>query len=147
MPLRRVWCKIAFLIVCYSLFLFGSVQAVLCENQPLVRVYFFDVGQGDAIFIETDGHDVLIDGGSRSAGSMLMGYLSDLGVSEIAYVVATHPHEDHIGGLISVLESSISVSVVLYNNQSATSQVYKDFMSLCPSQNNHRPKGTTIHPK
>ncbi|MEM2518136.1 MAG: ComEC/Rec2 family competence protein [Candidatus Bathyarchaeia archaeon] len=134
MPLRRVWCKIAFLIVCYSLFLFGSVQAVLCENQPLVRVYFFDVGQGDAIFIETDGHDVLIDGGSRSAGSMLMGYLSDLGVSEIAYVVATHPHEDHIGGLISVLESSISVSVVLYNNQSATSQVYKDFMSLAQSK-------------
>ncbi|MEM3580331.1 MAG: ComEC/Rec2 family competence protein [Candidatus Bathyarchaeia archaeon] len=134
MPPRRVWCKIALLTVCYSLFLFGSVQAVLCENQPLVRVYFFDVGQGDAIFIETDGHDVLIDGGPRSAGSMLMGYLSDLGVSEIAYVVATHPHEDHIGGLISVLGSSISVSVVLYNNQSATSQVYKDFMSLAQSK-------------
>lgn len=117
-------------IVCHALFLFGVVETVLCENQPLVRVYFFDVGQGDAIFIDTNGQDVLIDGGPRSAGSTLVGYLADLGVSEIAYVVATHPHEDHIGGLISVLESSISVSVVLYNNQSATSRVYQDFMSL-----------------
>ncbi|MEM3873948.1 MAG: ComEC/Rec2 family competence protein [Candidatus Bathyarchaeia archaeon] len=128
--LGKVWCKIALLTECCALFLFSDVQAVLCENRPLVRVYFFDVGQGDAIFIDTDGQDMLIDGGPRSAGSTLMGYLADLGVSEIAYVVATHPHEDHIGGLISVLGSSISVSVVLYNNQSATSKVYKDFMSL-----------------
>ncbi|MEM3728876.1 MAG: ComEC/Rec2 family competence protein [Candidatus Bathyarchaeia archaeon] len=133
--LGKVWYKIALLTVCYTLFFFFiTVQVVLCENQPLVTVYFFDVGQGDAIFIDTEGQDMLIDGGPRSAGSTLMGYLNSLGVSEIAYVVATHPHEDHIGGLISVLESSISVGVVLYNNQSATSQVYKDFMSLAQSK-------------
>ncbi|MEM3616943.1 MAG: ComEC/Rec2 family competence protein [Candidatus Bathyarchaeia archaeon] len=133
--LPRIWCKIAFLaIVCHALFLFSVLEAVLCENQPIVKVYFFDVGQGDAIFIDTSEQDILIDGGPRSAGSTLMGYLADLGVSEIAYVVATHPHEDHIGGLISVLESSISVNVILYNNQSATSQAYKDFMSLAQSK-------------
>ncbi len=117
--------------ICHALFLFS---VVLCENQPLVKVYFFDVGQGDAIFIDTSGLDMLIDGGPCEAGSTLMGYLSGLGVSEIAYVVATHPHEDHIGGLISVLSSSITVGTVLYNGESATSQVYQDFMSLAQSK-------------
>jgi competence protein ComEC len=115
------------------LVLFGF-QAALCENQPVAKVYFFDVGQGDSIFIDTDGLDVLIDGGPRSVGSALMGYLSDLGVSEIAYVVATHPHEDHIGGLVTVLNSSITVGAVLYNGESATSQVYQDFMRHAQSK-------------
>lgn len=145
LPLERVWCKIAFLaLACYMLVLFGF-QAVLCENQPVVKVYFFDVGQGDSILIDTDGLDVLIDGGPRSAGSTLMSYLSNLGVSQIAYVVATHPHEDHIGGLITVLGSSITVSVVLYNGESATSQVYHDFIGLAQGKITIAQRGQTFN--
>lgn len=99
-------------------------------NSTLVTVYFFDVGQGDSIFIDTDGLDVLIDGGPRSAGATLMGYLNGLHVSHVDVVVATHPHEDHIGGLITVLGSSITVNTVLYNGEVAATQVYSDFISL-----------------
>jgi beta-lactamase superfamily II metal-dependent hydrolase len=126
------------------LVLFGF-QAALCENHPVVKVYFFDVGQGDSIFIDTDGLDVLIDGGPRSAGSTLMSYLSNLGVSQIAYVIATHPHEDHIGGLITVLGSSITVSAVLYNGESATSQVYHDFISLAQGKITIVQRGQTFN--
>ncbi len=144
MSLERILCKTTFLaLICCAFAFLSAVQTALCNGQPLVIVYFFDVGQGDSIFINTNGQDMLIDGGPRSAGGRLLGNLTALDVSEIAYVVATHPHEDHIGGLISVLESSISVGVVLYNGENATSQVYQDFMSLAQSKINIVQKGQT----
>ncbi|HDN73389.1 MAG TPA: MBL fold metallo-hydrolase [Archaeoglobus sp.] len=100
------------------------------QDSSLVTVYFFDVGQGDSIFIDTNGMDVLIDGGPAEAGATVMNYLSQLNVSKIDIVVATHPHEDHIGGLITILNSSITVDMVLYNNQTSTSKTYQKFMSL-----------------
>ncbi|MEM2947799.1 MAG: ComEC/Rec2 family competence protein [Candidatus Bathyarchaeia archaeon] len=133
--MSRSWCKIVFWgTLCHAIFLYGVFEAISSGNQFIVKVYFFDVGQGDAIFVDTAGNDILIDGGPLNASSTLLGYLSGLGVSEIAYVVATHPHEDHLGGLISVLNSSISIGVVLYNGESATSQVYQNFMSLAQSK-------------
>jgi len=73
----------------------------LTEN---VTVHFIDVGQGDSIFVDTPTLDMLIDGGPRSAGETVVGYLQTLNVTRIDFVAATHPHADHIGGLIAVLE-------------------------------------------
>ena len=100
------------------------------QDSSLVTVYFFDVGQGDSIFIDTNGKDVLIDGGRRGAGETVMDYLTDLGVSHLDIVVATHPDADHIGGLITILSSSITVDIVLYNNQTSDTKTYQEFMSL-----------------
>jgi len=95
-----------------------------------VTVYFFDVGQGDSIFIDTDGEDMLIDGGPHRADLIILDYLSKLNVSRIDIMVATHPDADHIGGLIDVLNSSITVNMVLYNNQTSTTKTYQNFMKL-----------------
>lgn len=71
-----------------------------------LQVHFIDVGQGDSIFIELpNGETALIDGGPRSSEEMVLNYLSKQGVEKIDYLVATHPHEDHIGGLIGVVEN------------------------------------------
>ena len=100
------------------------------QDSNLVTVYFFDVGQGNSIFINTNRKDVLIDGGRRGAGETVMDYLTDLGVSHLDIVVATHPDADHIGGLITILNSSITVDIVLYNNQTSDTKTYQEFMSL-----------------
>jgi beta-lactamase superfamily II metal-dependent hydrolase len=128
--MRRLRNRLAFSTVLCCTLLFLSSLSFSHENSTLVTVYFFDVGQGDSIFIDTNGLDVLIDGGPRSAGATLMGYLNGLHVSRIDIVVATHPHEDHIGGLITALGSSIAVKTILYNGEVASTQVYSDFISL-----------------
>lgn len=97
-------------------------------------IYFVDVGQGDSIFIEVENITILIDGGPRSAGSTVTSFLNSINVTEIDIMIATHPDEDHIGGLVSVLES-ITTDVVLYNGQNRTTQVFEDFYGLAVQSN------------
>lgn len=128
--IRRLQNRLAFTSVLCCFFLFLGNMLSSYGDSTLVTVYFFDVGQGDSMFIDTEGLDVLIDGGPCEAGATLIGYLEELKVSTINIVVATHPHEDHIGGLVKVLNSSITVNTVLYNGEAAATQVYSDFISL-----------------
>ena len=90
-----------------SLLLFGVMLTllVLQTTQKGLRVTFFDVGQGDAIFVETpSGHDMLIDGGaSNLVVSRLASRLSYFD-KHLDVVVATHPDSDHITGLIPVFD-------------------------------------------
>ncbi len=69
-----------------------------------MRVSVIDVGQGDSILVQLpDGKTMLVDGGPTVAGPNVAAYLRRRGVKRIDYLVATHPHEDHIGGLPGVL--------------------------------------------
>ncbi|NLJ78387.1 MAG: MBL fold metallo-hydrolase [Tissierellia bacterium] len=71
-----------------------------------LRVHFIDVGQGDSTFIEfPNGKTSLIDAGTRGAGDRVVEYINDLGIDKIDYLIATHPHEDHIGGLPEVIRN------------------------------------------
>lgn len=73
------------------------------ENREYLQVTFFDVGQGDAVFIETpDGVQVLIDGGPDNSVLRELGNVMDVRDHTIDMVIATHPDKDHIGGLIDV---------------------------------------------
>ena len=80
----------------------GDVHVVIPVEGEVV-VHFIDVGQGDATLIQTTGGSVLIDGGDNHMGGRVVDYLRRAGVTELTYVIATHPHADHIGGLIAVL--------------------------------------------
>lgn len=70
--------------------------------QDLAYVHFVDVGQGDATVIQGNNFNVLIDAGE--AGSGITEYIDKLGISSFDYVIATHPHSDHIGGMKEVID-------------------------------------------
>lgn len=94
----------------------------------LLKVHFLDVGQGDCIVVQApNGQTLLVDGGGRDSGELVTDYLSDLGVKKLMAVVATHPHEDHIGGLITVLES-MPVKSVYMPNATHTTVTFADFL-------------------
>lgn len=69
-------------------------------------VHFIDVGQADAIFIELpNGETMLIDAGTAPSGPGIVSYIKNQGVDRLNYVVATHPHADHIGGMPHVINA------------------------------------------
>jgi len=103
---------------------------VSSQNGANVTVHFIDVGQGDSIFIDTSNMDVLIDAGSSSASSTVLDYLNDLNITHIHLMIATHAHADHIGGLVGVLNSAITIDEVIVNNQTHTSVTYTNFITL-----------------
>ncbi|MGB9941248.1 MBL fold metallo-hydrolase [Methanosarcina sp.] len=70
-----------------------------------LTVHFLDVGQGDSILIECNNSTMLIDAGESDHGEIISDYLQGQGISTLDYVVATHPHSDHIGGMNDVLNN------------------------------------------
>lgn len=102
--------KIAKVIETLLVFLFAIViwYITLPTDQPIqsdeLRVYMLDVGQGDAFVIRTASYNILIDGGERDQGDHLVRMLRAIGVDHLDYVINSHPHYDHFGGLITVLE-------------------------------------------
>lgn len=92
-----------------------------------LTVQFLDVGQGDAALLRSGGETVLIDGGPRSAAASLCARLDELGVDRVDYLIATHPHEDHIGGLPEVIETR-TVEQCWMPDDVADSQIYTTFL-------------------
>jgi competence protein ComEC len=128
-----------FLVVCQAFV--PSTQSVLtpislttsCPEN--VIVYFLDVDQGDSILVKTDSKTILIDGGPTSAGTTVVNDLGVNQVSKIDLMVATHPHADHIGGLISVLQSAIPVQDIIYSGYNYTTQTFNTWKTLALSHN------------
>jgi competence protein ComEC len=102
-----------------------QAQVPITANQPF-RFHFIDVGQGDAILIQTtEGRNILVDGGDTDTG--VVGYLQSVGVQQIDLMIATHPHADHIGGLVQALRA-FPVAKVVTNGEAHTTEVYEDFL-------------------
>lgn len=113
----------------------SSTPAVASVSTPVsgvLKVHFLDVGQADSILIQSGNTAVLIDGGNNEDGSAVVNYLKGQGVTELAAIVATHPHEDHIGGLDTVIKS-FTVKSVYMPNATSTSRTFEDFIAAVNS--------------
>lgn len=67
-------------------------------------IHFIDVGQGSSTLIQVGNKGILIDGGERDYGDYVSDYINSCGIDTISLVVASHPHSDHIGGLLDVID-------------------------------------------
>lgn len=92
------------LVIGYELFLWNAQRTAACSAPPSA-VHFIDVGQGDCALIVSGEDAVLIDAGITAAGERVTQYLQKAGVSHLTAAIATHAHEDHIGGMAAVLRA------------------------------------------
>ncbi|MFD0048039.1 ComEC/Rec2 family competence protein [Actinomycetes bacterium NPDC127524] len=100
----------------------------------VLKVYFFDVGQGDSTFIQTPkGENILIDGGNNDKGDDVVRYLNQLHVNELDDMIATHPDSDHIGGLDTVL-NNVKVKNVYTPRVTHDTRTYEDFLLAVKNQ-------------
>jgi competence protein ComEC len=127
-----------FLLIIISIFYLGCTTVNVSHTKALSRqingelaVHFIDVGLGDCTFITLpDGKNILIDAGSPAAGPIIVGHLKSLGVKQIDHLILTHPHDDHIGGIFSLL-SEFNVNNFYDNGFSNfSSAIYGDYIEL-----------------
>ena len=94
---------------------------------------FIDVGQADCALLECGGEFMLIDGGNRDDGQLVVSYLEQQGVETLSAVVCTHAHEDHVGGLPSVL-AVYPTQAVYAPTRTYASKVFDDFVYYTDQQ-------------
>lgn len=129
----------AILIIFFAINIFIWFSVLRVDRRGELTVAFLDVGQGDAIYIETpNGNQMLIDGGQPS-GAVLreLGRVMPFWDRSIDVVLATHPDQDHVGGLPTVMQRMQVASVVTTENTSATG-AYGAFEKIISEKRPHR---------
>jgi len=107
------------------------------NKSQLLEIIFFDIGQGDAIFIETpSNHQILIDGGPSSVILEKLGKEMDFWDRRIDLIILTHPDHDHIAGLIEVLKR-YNVENILWTGVLKKTAEYDEWMKLIQKETNN----------
>ncbi len=131
------------ILIIFVALIFSIAGYFLDKNEEIVlnplsdnvmRVHFIDVGQGDCSFIEfPDGKTMLIDAGNPENGSDISKYIRNLGKEGIDYVIATHPHSDHIGGMAKVLYD-FDIGEIYMPKVSHSTEMYYDLLTVIDSK-------------
>lgn len=125
-----------FLLIC-ALIVSGCSNEIVLENNEAQDLYdnnklivhFLDVGQADCILIQLPNGEVsLIDGGNRDDAEFIIDYLQNLKIKRIEYLIATHPHEDHIGGLPKIIKS-FDIGNIYAPLKEANTKVFESFLT------------------
>lgn len=111
-----------------------NTQTSTFENSKL-EIYFFDVGQADAILLKEGDYTMLIDGGNSADGENLTNYLKEnLNINTINIIVGTHPHEDHIGGLPNIIDE-FNIEKIYLPNATTTTKIFEKLLGTIEKNN------------
>lgn len=97
-------------------------------SETVLKVHYLDVGQGDSIFIELPNKKtMLIDASISEASETIIDYIEDLNYSKIDYLIATHPHSDHIGGMKDVV-NNFNLCLIYMPKVVTTTKTYENLL-------------------
>lgn len=129
--LRWKWCSLSLFLLCVI-----QVQFLWEGFSPKeLRVTVFDVGQGDATLVETpNGKKILIDTGVwnpnyDSGESIILPHLKEAGIEKLDAIILSHPHADHIGGILSLIKG-IEIETIYNSGYSYDSKLYENYLQL-----------------
>lgn len=126
--------------------LFGNTNNTTSKNETNIdttkenlKIYFINVGQADSTLVIDNDKTMLIDAGTNDQGENVVQFLKNKGITKIDYLIGTHPHEDHIGGLDNVIDTFDIGTIYMPKVQTNT----KTFESVLDSISNKGLKITT----
>jgi len=111
-----------------------GASSTTTQTSANVTIKFIDVGQGEAILIALPEKTVLIDAGPTGSAPKIAQVLQELGRDKIDYLVATHPDEDHIGGMADVI-SSTQIGTIYAPNKTNNTATYRKFLTAIQNNN------------
>jgi beta-lactamase superfamily II metal-dependent hydrolase len=133
--MKRLALIAAIAVVAFALVGCPSNLHPTLASDAIVSIYVFDVGEALSVFIDDDDTEIFIDAGNDRDGSVIAGkiapYVTD---GTIEYVIATHSHADHIGGMEDIYEA-YQVDHTIYGDTGATKQ-YEEFMDAASAEPN-----------
>lgn len=112
----------------------GINDAVKVATKGDLSVYYFDVGQADSILLTNNDKYMLIDAGNNADGKNIVNYLKKLGIKKLDYLVATHAHEDHIGGMDDII-NSFDIGVFYMPDVVTTTKTFEDLIVALENNN------------
>lgn len=104
------------------------------SNSDTLKVYITDVGQADSILIRDDNYNMVIDAGNNSDGKKLVKYYKELGITSFKYVFASHPHEDHIGGMDDII-NNFDIENFYMPDKLSTTKTFEDMLDALERKN------------
>lgn len=104
------------------------------SNSDTLKVYITDVGQADSILIRDGNYNMLIDAGNNSDGEKLVKYYKELGITSFKYVFASHPHEDHIGGMDDII-NNFDIKNFYMPDKLSTTKTFEDMLDALERKN------------
>lgn len=113
---------------------------VLGQANGTLQIHYLDVGQGDSTYIKVNDMDILIDAGPKSDADKLMAQLKAFNIDDFEIVIATHAHEDHIGGMTKVFDNYKVESFYMPKTNHTT----KTFENMLKAVNKQGLKVTTL---
>ena len=112
----------------------SGTSSATTQTSANVTIKFIDVGQGEAILIALPEKTMLIDAGPTGSAPKIAQVLQELGRNKIDYLVATHPDEDHIGGMADVI-SSTQIGTIYAPNKTNNTATYRKFLTAIQNNN------------
>ena len=104
-----------------------SVEQTINVSSDNLKIYFLDVGQADSILISKGNEYALIDAGNNEDGPLLVQYFKSLGITKFNYVIGTHAHEDHIGGMDDII-NNFSIEKFYMPDAITTTKTFEDVL-------------------
>lgn len=104
------------------------------EISSNLNITYLDVGQADSILIQNEGHNMLIDAGNNEDGPLLVQYFKEQNITKFDYLIATHPHEDHIGGMDDII-NNFDIEKIYMPDVTTTTKTFLDVLDAIEKKN------------
>lgn len=132
--IKLIWLLIILCLIVSSFTSCGTEKNKVKRDEDKLIIHYLDVGQGDSILIEQGSHFMLIDAGKPEYAEKIDKYIENEDIQGFDYVIGTHPHDDHIGGMESIFKH-FNVNKIYMPKVTLNTGIFRDMIASIKDKN------------